>query len=98
VSIADFQAPCGALNGRVLQGIDAAKFRYNVDLFTSNCATMSCRGTSFDRNVLAARLFLVRRATLGAFQRVTLQIQGLIVRRDASVADSHGAILFRRYR
>jgi hypothetical protein len=43
VSIADFQAPCGALNGRVLQGIDAAKFRYNVDLFTSNCATMSCR-------------------------------------------------------
>jgi hypothetical protein len=37
-------------------------------------------------------------ATLGALQRIPLQVQGLIVRRDTGIADSHGAKPFRWYR
>ena len=39
----------------------------------------------------SAGVLFVRVATFGAFQRVALQIQGLIVRRDTGIADSHGA-------
>ena len=48
--------------------------------------------------VLGAGVLFVRVATFGAFQRVALQIQGLIVRRDTGIADSHGAKPFRWYR
>src|SRR4029077_15233555 len=48
--------------------------------------------------VPSAGVLFVRVATFGAFQRVALQIQGLIVRRDTGIADSHGAKPFRWYR
>ena len=47
---------------------------------------------------LTAGVLFVRVTTLGALQRIALQIQSLIVRRDTSIADPHGAKLFRWYR